>query len=427
MSADAADSDGDVTQVEFFVNNQWVATDTTAPYQHNWSAQAGTHSFKAIATDNDNQSTTSQEVSVTVSSGSSGGCAGAPAYVAGTSYNTGDEVQNLNNKYRCDVAGWCSSSSDWAYAPGDGLYWTDAWTDLGACSTPPVVSITSPQDNQVVLAGANVAIEATAADADGSITQVEFFANDQSLAVVTQAPYRHEWSATLVGANTLKVVATDNDNNLGQDVVNITVSDQDLVVSLTSPTSGQTVGLGKAVKVAADATSLTADVQSVDFLVNGSIVGTDTTAPYEYSWTPTAVGSYSVSAAAVDTAGSRVNSAAASVTVVEQTEKTHKLIGYWHNFVNGAGCPIRLAEMSKAWDIIDIAFAENDRNSMVRFTSTSTPVTSTVLVQRLIQRSSSKIWLRYKLKVKSSCFHLVGQKAPSHSTPMPMKPHLLAA
>ncbi|MDG2670019.1 glycosyl hydrolase family 18 protein, partial [Vibrio parahaemolyticus] len=54
---------------------------------------------------------------------------------------------------------------------------------------------------------------------------------------------------------------------------------------------------------------------------------------------------------------------AAAVTVVEQTEKRHKLIGYWHNFVNGAGCPIRLADMADAWDVIDIAFAENDRNS----------------------------------------------------------------
>ncbi|GAL06722.1 chitinase [Photobacterium aphoticum] len=49
--------------------------------------------------------------------------------------------------------------------------------------------------------------------------------------------------------------------------------------------------------------------------------------------------------------------------VFEQSAVKHKLIGYWHNFVNGAGCPIPLSEMSKAWDIIDIAFAENDRNS----------------------------------------------------------------
>ncbi|MCA2471134.1 chitinase, partial [Vibrio alginolyticus] len=92
-------------------------------------------------------------------------------------------------------------------------------------------------------------------------------------------------------------------------------------------------------------------------------VATDTTAPYSANWTPVAIGQFTVSAQAVDLTGSTALSNAAAVTVVEQTEKRQKLIGYWHNFVNGAGCPIRLADMADAWDVIDIAFAENDRNS----------------------------------------------------------------
>lgn len=363
ITANATDSDGSINQVEFYVDNTLVATDTAEPFQHVWTAESGAHSFKAKATDNDDQSTVSQEVGLTVSSGSSGGCSDAPTYTPGTSYVTGQEVQNLNQKYRCDVAGWCSSSSDWAYAPGEGLYWTDAWTHLGACSTPPVVAISSPQDNHVVLAGSTLTIAAEAHDADGSVTQVEFFANDNSLGVVTQAPYTQQWSATLVGSNTIKAVATDNENNQAQSNVNVTVSDQDLVVSLTSPTSGQTVGLGKPVNLTADATSLSSSVKQVSFLLNGSVIGTDSTAPYSYNWVPGAVGQFTVSAQAEDTSGVSATSGAAAIQVVEQTEKTHKLIGYWHNFVNGAGCPIRLADMSKAWDIIDIAFAENDRNS----------------------------------------------------------------
>lgn len=363
LSADASDSDGEVAKVEFFVDNQLVATDSQAPYEHNWLAQAGTHSFKATATDNDAQSTVSQEVSLTVSSSTSGGCAGTPSYVSGTEYTLGQEIQNLNNKYRCDVAGWCSSNSDWAYAPGEGLYWTDAWTDLGACSTPPTVSITSPQDNQVVLAGSLVNIAADAIDSDGTVSQVEIIVNQQSIALLTQAPYSYDWNADAVGNNTITVVATDNDNNQGQDSISISVSDQDLVISLTSPTSGQIVRLGKGVKIAANATSLTSDVNKVEFLVNGSVVASDSTAPYEHNWLPGAVGNYTVSALAFDTTGTSVSSSAATISVIEQTEKTHKLIGYWHNFVNGAGCPIRLADMSSAWDIIDIAFAENDRNS----------------------------------------------------------------
>lgn len=365
VTAQADDFDGVVTQVEFFVNNQSVTIDTSAPYEYQWTASVGTHSFKAQATDDSNLSTMSQEVAlvVTNSETGNGGCADALPYVAGTRYEVGTLVSNLNQKYRCDVAGWCSSDATWAYEPGEGLYWKDAWTGLGACSTPPQVTITAPTDGQVVLAGSNNEITANASDSDGTVTQVEFFANNDRLGVVTQAPYSVTWNATLIGANQLKAVATDNDNNTSESVVNVNVSDKNLVISLTSPSAGQTVGLGKNLALSADATSLTSGIKQVDFMVNGAVVATDTTAPYSANWTPAAIGQFTVSAQAVDLAGSTALSDAAAVTVVEQTEKRHKLIGYWHNFVNGAGCPIRLADMADAWDVIDIAFAENDRNS----------------------------------------------------------------
>ncbi|MEX3073826.1 Ig-like domain-containing protein [Vibrio alginolyticus] len=365
VSAQADDSDGIVTQVEFFVNNQSVAIDTSAPYEHSWTASEGTHTFKAKATDDSALSTTSQEVTLIVagSGTGSGGCTDAVPYVAGTSYEAGTLISNLNQKYRCDVAGWCSSDAAWAYAPGEGLYWQDAWTGLGTCSAPPQVSITSPVDGQIFLAGSSNNVSAEANDADGSVTQVEFFANNASLGVVSQAPYSVLWDATMVGTNQLKAIATDNENNTSESVVNVTVSDKDLVVALSSPGTGQTVGLGKNLALSAEATSLTSDIKQVDFIVNGAVIATDTTAPYATNWTPAAIGSFTVSTMAVDLAGNSATSDSATVTVVEQTAKRHKLIGYWHNFVNGAGCPIRLADMSDAWDVIDIAFAENDRNS----------------------------------------------------------------
>ena len=63
----------------------------------------------------------------------SGNCT-STQYVAGTTYNVGDIVQNVNNEYQCDIAGWCSSSGAWAYEPGVGLYWQDAWSYVGVCS-----------------------------------------------------------------------------------------------------------------------------------------------------------------------------------------------------------------------------------------------------------------------------------------------------
>ena len=363
MSADATDNDGQVAYVEFYVDSELVFTDSSAPFEHLWAATKGTHRFKAKAIDNDEQSSISQESILTITEPSSGGCAGLPQYKSGTAYTQGDEIQNLNQKYRCDVGGWCSSSSDWAYAPGTGSSWQDAWTGLGVCSTPPEVAITSPSDNSVILAGSSIIINATASDSDGSIVGVEFFANDMTLGADTQAPYSMTWTAALIGNNTLKAVATDNEGNNSDNSILVTVSDQNVVTSLTSPASGSSLALGKVTQLSATATSLTSSITQVDFLINGAIVGSDTTTPYNTNWTPSAIGSYSISTEATDAQGNKALSIASSIAVLEQSQATHKLIGYWHNFVNGSGCPIRLSEMPDEWDVIDIAFADNDRNS----------------------------------------------------------------
>lgn len=63
-----------------------------------------------------------------------GGNCASVQYVAGTAYSAGQLVQNLGSEYRCTVAGWCSSPSGWAYAPGSGSAWTSAWDLVRSCS-----------------------------------------------------------------------------------------------------------------------------------------------------------------------------------------------------------------------------------------------------------------------------------------------------
>ncbi len=365
LTAEANDADGSVERVDFYVDNILIGADNTAPYQHDWLAVEGIHTFKVAVTDDLNAETISSEVTLAVSNGQvGGGCQGVPNFVAGTHYQSGDEVANENHKYRCDIGGWCSSTSAWAYAPGTGLYWTDAWTDLGVCAITPDVAIVTPTDNAVVLAGSTTVIAANASDSDGSVTQVEFFADNQSIGIDTSAPYRANWVASTAGNVQLKVIATDNENNSSEATVRVAVSDEPVVVSLTSPANGGMIQLGKSLALAADASSLTGDLTSVEFMVNGLVVNTDSQAPYAASWTPGSIGDYTVTAKATDATGNIATSSAVNVRVIEANQGgRHKLIGYWHNFVNPAGCPLRLADISPKWDVIDIAFADNDRNS----------------------------------------------------------------
>jgi len=364
ISASATDSDGSIIDVSFYLDDVLLITDTTAPYSANWTASQGGHAIKAKVRDNDSAVTYSAEISIMVENkDSTGGCGDIVDYKAGDSYSAGQFVAHNNHKYTCNVAGWCSSTAAWAYEPGIGDHWQTAWTDNGVCSIAPEVVITSPADNSVVLSGSEVTISANASDGDGNITMVEFFANGISLVQDNSAPYQVTFTATNLGDNTLKATATDNNGNQTSTSVLLSVSEKAIIATLTSPTSGSSVAVGNSVNLTAEASSISSTITSVDFRINGSSVSIDNQAPYQASWTPTVAGQYTITATAVDNAGTSATSAAATISATDVVASSHKLIGYWHNFVNGSGCPIRLADISPQWDVIDIAFADNDRNS----------------------------------------------------------------
>lgn len=50
--------------------------------------------------------------------------------------------------------------------------------------------------------------------------------------------------------------------------------------------------------------------------------------------------------------------------------REHALVGYWHNFTNPSGCAFPIGQVSSNWDVIVVAFAENDplSNGTVHFT-----------------------------------------------------------
>lgn len=55
-----------------------------------------------------------------------------PDFKVGTSYAAGEKVSHNNRNFSCKVSGWCSATQDqqWAYEPGVGLYWDQAWDEV---------------------------------------------------------------------------------------------------------------------------------------------------------------------------------------------------------------------------------------------------------------------------------------------------------
>lgn len=88
----------------------------------------------------------------------------------------------------------------------------------------PTVSITSPTITSSFAAPATIAITATAADANGSISKVEFYNGTTLIGTATTAPYSVSWVNVAAGTYSITAVATDNaTNKTTSSVVSVTV------------------------------------------------------------------------------------------------------------------------------------------------------------------------------------------------------------
>ena len=150
ISASASDTDGSITQVEFFAGATSLGVDNSAPYSISSSFAEGAYSLTTVATDNCGAATTSAPVGITV-----------------------------------------------------------VFVDPCGTNTLPVVSVTAPADGASFVVGSNVALAASASDADGSISQVEFFVDGSSVGTDNSAPYTANYTMAS-GSHAITAVATDD-------------------------------------------------------------------------------------------------------------------------------------------------------------------------------------------------------------------------
>lgn len=72
------------------------------------------------------------QTTITVTVNPAGGGGDHPAYKEGTPYKAGDIVTNQGKNYRCKphpYTAWCAGAA-WAYAPGSGTAWEQAWDEV---------------------------------------------------------------------------------------------------------------------------------------------------------------------------------------------------------------------------------------------------------------------------------------------------------
>jgi Tol biopolymer transport system component len=323
--AAASNPGATITSVQFLANGISLGTSLASPYSVAWTpASAGTYNLTAIATDSIGTQATSSSVAITVTAAGGGGGGG-----------------------------------------GGGL-------------TAPVVVIDTPANGSTLTVNTSQTISATASLTNGTVTSVAFSANGTSIGSATVYPYTINWTPTALGTFTITAVATGSNGAQATAVNTVTVSSATApTVSITAPSTGSTVGVNLAQTITATAASSTGYIASVEFLVNGKPLSTDTVFPYTASWTPSGTGTYILTAVAKDNSGVITTSAPASITVAASAAPTVSLTnpGSGSSYTIGSSLTLTAAASDSDGTITQVSFYVN---GALLSTDTTAPYTSSI-------------------------------------------------
>ena len=357
LTATATD-DVAVARVEFLVNGALVGTISASPYTYNWNSSTapdGPVSISARAVDSSNNAAVSASVSLTVDNTppNTSITSGPAALVNTTTASFGLSSSEANSTFACSldgaafgtctspaaISGLLNGTHNFQVKATDQAGNTDptpaAW-NWTVDTVPPAVTSTNPSNNArnisplaVITAAFSEAVNPT------SLTGSSFFitvknsnsplaaavaynsaTNTASLtpsaALASSTTYTVTVKGGTGGVKDLAGNAMTTDNSW-----NFTTGSLDLTppaVSVTSPAGGAKVH--GTITLAANASDNVA-VASVDFLVNGSVVGTDTSSPYSVTWNSAALpdGAATITARATDTSLNSTTSAGVSFTI----------------------------------------------------------------------------------------------------------------
>ena len=324
IDATAADEDGSVTQVAFYANGLLIGTDATSPYSIAWSPATGSYSLNAVATDNQAATTTSTAVPITVNPipnrvnvalSSNGGVASASSTLSASYPPSG-----ANNGDRRGL--------NW----GAGGGWNDGtqntapdWLEVNFAGPRLIeeVSVFSMQDNY------SAPVEPTPSmtfsffglrgfevqywDGDGWTPVPNGVVANNSLVwrrfvfpPLTTSKIRVFITSALNGYSRVMEVEAWGVSAAGN---------APPAVAISAPAPGTTFTVPASITIDAAATDTDGTVQRVDFYANGSLIGSDTQAPFSITWEGAEPGTVSLTAVATDDAGATTTSAAVQVAV----------------------------------------------------------------------------------------------------------------
>ncbi len=337
ITANATDTDGTITSVEFFEDGISIGVDNTAPYSIAYTPKDGSHTITALATDNKNEQTTSSTITILASNN-------IPPVITITAPKIAHLETVTINATASDADGTISEvafymdsvlvgtdvtapySYAWNSVLGKHSVFAIATDDKGektksnkeiievVTNVLPEVAIISPTNNDnKIITGSTLLILANASDADGKVNKVEFFVDGISVGSDTETPYTANYVA-VSGKHYITAVATDDQlATTTSTTINIEVKDNQLpLVSITN--YFETIYKQDVVKITANAYDLDGKITEVEFFLDSVSVGVDQIAPYSAEWIATP-GIHNIKAIAKDNNGAKTASTIKTIDV----------------------------------------------------------------------------------------------------------------
>ena len=246
ITANASLSGGTINEVDFYEDGVALGTGTlTGGNQYSFTrnaASAGQHVLTAVATDGNGIATTSIPVnvvvndppvisllaptsgtvystapaSVTVTANASdwdGGISQVDFYANGL--NIGQNLSHGVNQFNLSWSNVGTGTYSLTAVARDIYGATKTSTPISVrVNAPPAVSISSPAHGSQFIAPTNIALIATATDSDGTVSKVDFFADNSRLGAGTAIggnQFSFTWSGAGLGTYNISATATDND------------------------------------------------------------------------------------------------------------------------------------------------------------------------------------------------------------------------
>ena len=182
---------------------------------------------------------------------------------------------------------------------------------------PPTISITTPANSTTYVANATISFTATAGDADGSVSKVEYYNGGSLMGSATVSPYTFNWTNVGAGTYTITAKATDNLNAVTtSSAITVIVNANQLpAVVINSPSNNAVFTSPATLSIAATANDGDGIITKVEFYNGTALLGSDNSLPYTYSWTGVTAGTYSLTAKAYDDKSGMTTSSIVTIIV----------------------------------------------------------------------------------------------------------------